>query len=71
MLADLLKWYLSTAVEKEEEETGDSSVQFLLSERERQFEEYILSLARNKQDCERLLECGYSKQLWNEVNTCI
>ena len=39
----------------------------LLKERETMLEEYIMSLPRNKEDHQRLVECGYSERLWTEV----
>ena len=66
VLADLLKHYLSTAVKCDSgrEEGGVTS---LLKEREAMLEEHIMSLPRNKEDHQRLVECGYSERLWTEV----
>ena len=42
----------------------------MLKKRDAMFDEYIMSLPRNKEDYQRLVECGYNERLWTEVHVC-
>ena len=70
VLADLLKYYLSNVVKEREDGDGrgrEEDRRDMLKKREAMFDEYIMSLPRNKEDYQRLVECGYNERLWTEV----
>lgn len=62
LLSELIKYYLTSSIVLEEKEN-----QSLLQQREEKLEHYLLSFPRNQEDHNRLLECGYHKDLWIEV----
>ena len=70
VLADLLKYYLSNVVKEREDGDGggrEEDRRERLKKREVMFEGYIMSLPRNKEDYQRLVECGYNERLWTGV----
>lgn len=49
-------------------ESGVESTQTLLGTRIRELESYLLnSFSRNSDDREKLIDCGYSAKLWENV----
>ena len=74
MLAGILRHFftldtsLAVVPAAEGEQDGEVKSSFPLEVRMARHEQYIRQLPRNVEDRDRLVECGYSDKLWDQVS---